>query len=201
MYLRLSHSPERTSVVLAPPSLGGRKPGLVSESAPGCAQASPHRHRRCTAPVRFPAALGRCPRARRTHNRPGDGVPALQAGKSVLSVSRSASLSSSPPTRASVSTLPTMRVPGSSGPRAVPGQGWLLPGNSLAQELHEHQGLDPVAHAHAPREGSRGRSSVLEGAGGMAKPPVLCSGTLHNQCLHPVDQFLHLPVEGLSIQP
>ena len=129
------------------------------------------------------------------------GVAALQAGKSVLSVSRSASLSSSPPTRASVSTLPTMRVPGSSGPRAVPGQGWLLPGKSLAQELHEHQGLDPVAHAHAPREGSRGRSSVLEGAGGMARPPVLCLGTLHNQCLPPVDQFLHLPIEGLSIQP
>jgi len=29
------------------------------------------------------------------------------------------------------------------------GLGWLLPGQSVAQELHEHQGLVNVAHAHA----------------------------------------------------
>ena len=30
--------------------------------------------------------------------------------------------------------------------------GWLLPGKSVSQELHEHQGLVNVAHAHAPRD-------------------------------------------------
>ena len=29
------------------------------------------------------------------------------------------------------------------------GPGWLLPGKSVAQELHEHQRLEPMADAHA----------------------------------------------------
>jgi len=33
------------------------------------------------------------------------------------------------------------------------GSGWLLPGQSMSQELHEHQGLVDVAHAHAFRDG------------------------------------------------
>jgi len=45
------------------------RPHAVAGS-PGCAPRSPGRHRRCTAPVRFPAAPGRCPPARRTHSPP-----------------------------------------------------------------------------------------------------------------------------------
>ncbi len=33
------------------------------------------------------------------------------------------------------------------------GPGWLLPGKSMSQELHEHQGLVNVAHAHALGDG------------------------------------------------
>ena len=43
------------------------------------------------------------------------------------------------------------------------GRGWLLPGKSVAQQLHEHEGLVDVAHAHAfgdvraqAKKGSRG---------------------------------------------
>jgi hypothetical protein len=47
-----------------------RKPAGAAAGSPGCAQESPDRHRRCTAPVRSPAAPGRCPPARRTHSPP-----------------------------------------------------------------------------------------------------------------------------------
>ena len=33
------------------------------------------------------------------------------------------------------------------------GRGWLLPGKSMSQELHEHQGLVNVAHPHALGDG------------------------------------------------
>ena len=43
--------------------------------------------------------------------------------------------------------------PGSAGLRPARGLGWLLPGKTTSQELHEHQGLVDVAHAHALGDG------------------------------------------------
>jgi hypothetical protein len=103
----------------------------------------------------------------------------------------SASLSCSPPTRATVpfsqrvmplpvSTLPTMRVPGSGG-------GHVLRGGLVAppQQLHEHQRLVDGAHAHAfgderaqAEEGSRGAgghgvmvAAAANPAPGVGVPP------------------------------
>ncbi|MEI6617364.1 MAG: hypothetical protein WCL59_12390, partial [Cyanobium sp. ELA507] len=42
--------------------------------------------------------------------------------------------------------------PGFAGPRPARGPGLLLPGKSMSKELHEHQGLVNVAHAHAFRD-------------------------------------------------
>ena len=53
--------------------------------------------------------------------------------------------------------------PGSGGQRPARGLGWLLPGQSMAQELHELQGLVDVAHAHAFRDGV---AQALVGGGG-----------------------------------
>ena len=44
------------------------------------------------------------------------------------------------------------------------GLGWLLPGQCLSQELHEHQGLVDVAHAHAP--GDVLAQALVGGGGG-----------------------------------
>ena len=74
-----------------------------------------------------------------------------------------------------VSTLPTIGCPGSAGPRPALGLGWLLPGKSVAQELHEHEWLVDVAHAHALGDvvpealvgggGGRGHGGILAPAG------------------------------------
>lgn len=40
----------------------------------------------------------------------------------------------------------------------------LLPGRSVAEQLHEHQGIVGVAHVHAPRNGV---AQVLVGGGGV----------------------------------
>jgi len=53
--------------------------------------------------------------------------------------------------------------PGSGGLRPAREPGWLLPGKSVAQELHEHQGLVNVAHAHALGDGV---AQALVGGGG-----------------------------------
>jgi hypothetical protein len=52
-----------------------------------------------------------------------------------------------------VSTRPTIRLAGSAGRYPAPGPGWLLPGKSLAEQFHEHQGLVDVAHAHPLGDG------------------------------------------------
>jgi hypothetical protein len=52
---------------------------------------------------------------------------------------------------------------GSGGLCPARGRGWLLPGKSMSQELHEHQGLVNVAHAHAFRDGV---AQALVGGGG-----------------------------------
>jgi len=54
--------------------------------------------------------------------------------------------------------------PGSAGLRPARGLGWLLPGKSVSQVLHEHQGLLRVAHAHAPRDVVA--QALLGGGGG-----------------------------------
>jgi len=61
----------------------------AAAGSPGCAQVSPDRHRRCTAPVGSPAAPDRWPPARRTHSPPrashrlavlvSEGIKALAA--------------------------------------------------------------------------------------------------------------------------
>jgi len=53
--------------------------------------------------------------------------------------------------------------PESGGLRPARGRGWLLPGQSVAQELHEHQGLAHVAHAHVLGDGV---AQALVGGGG-----------------------------------
>ena len=58
--------PPRSTPAGATPT---HQPHAVAGS-PGCAPRSPDRHRRWTAPVRSPAALGRWPPARRTHSPP-----------------------------------------------------------------------------------------------------------------------------------
>ena len=128
--------------------------------------------------------------------------------------SRSASISYSPPTRSlapwseRVMRLkvnlahPACRVrcshrsgsrlpPGSGGPRPARGRGWLLPGRSVAQELHEHQGLVQVAHAHALGDGV---AQALVGGGGSWRHGGLrgggpCGGEALRRChalLHPL---------------
>ncbi len=52
-----------------------------------------------------------------------------------------------------VSTRPTIRLAGSAGRYPAPGPGWLLPGKSVAEQFHEHQGLVDVAHAHPLGDG------------------------------------------------
>ncbi len=69
-----------------------------------------------------------------------------------------------------VSTLPTMRFPGSGGLRPARGLGWLLPGKSVAQVLHEHQRL--VDGAHAPALGDE-RAQALVGSIDAWPSPVL----------------------------
>ena len=58
----------------------------AAAGSPGCAQVSPDIHRRCTAPVRSPAAPGRWPPARRTHSplRGGRSWPARRGSRSAL---------------------------------------------------------------------------------------------------------------------
>jgi hypothetical protein len=48
-----------------------------------------------------------------------------------------------------MSTLPTIPFPGSAGPRPALAPGSLLPGNTVAQQLHQHQRLVEVDYAHA----------------------------------------------------
>jgi hypothetical protein len=60
------------------------------------------------------------------------------------------------------------------------GPGWLLPGQSAAQELHEHQGLVNVAHAHAL--GDVVPQALVGGGGGWGHGGILagipCAGRL-----------------------
>ena len=66
-------------------------PPHAAARSPGCGQASPDRHRRCTAPMRSPAASGRWPPARRTHSPPraSHRLPALQRKQSACRLLRS----------------------------------------------------------------------------------------------------------------
>jgi len=63
-----------------------------------------------------------------------------------------------------LSTRPTIRFPVSAGQCPAPGLGWLLPGKSVAQQFHEHQGLIDVAHAHPLGDGV---PEALVGGGGV----------------------------------
>jgi hypothetical protein len=47
--------------------------------------------------------------------------------------------------------LPIWNRPRPSSP--APGLGWLLPGKSVAEQFHQHQGLMDVAHAHPLGDG------------------------------------------------
>ena len=51
------------------------------------------------------------------------------------------------------------------------GLGWLLPGKSAAQALHEHQGLADVAHAHALGDGVA--QALVGGGGGWGHGGIL----------------------------
>ena len=63
----------------------------AAAGSPGCGQASPDRHRRCTAPARSPPAPGRWPPARRTRSPPraSHRMPALQRKQRVCKLLRS----------------------------------------------------------------------------------------------------------------
>ena len=61
--------------------------------------------------------------------------------------------------------------PGSGGQLPARGLGWLLPGKSMAHELHQHQGLVNVAHPHAPRD--EVAQALVGGGGGWGHGGIL----------------------------